>query len=94
LGTLDGRIAKVNATFATWLGFPAEALVGKRLRDLMTLPSRIVYETNIAPVLRLQGRFEEVVLDLVTAAGEKLPVVASAVERATATASRSRRALV
>jgi sigma-B regulation protein RsbU (phosphoserine phosphatase) len=78
---VDGRIAKVNATFATWLGFPADDLVGRRLRDLMTLPSRIVYETNIAPVLRLQGRFEEVVLDLVTAAGEKLPVVTSAVEQ-------------
>jgi sigma-B regulation protein RsbU (phosphoserine phosphatase) len=77
----DGRLAKINATFAAWLGFPAEALIGKRLRDFMTLPSRIIYETNIAPVLRLQGRFEEVVLDLVTAAGEKLPVVASAVEQ-------------
>jgi sigma-B regulation protein RsbU (phosphoserine phosphatase) len=77
----DGRITKVNATLALWLGFPADALVGKRLRDLMTLPGRVVYETTIAPVLRLQGCFEEVILDLVTAAGEKLPVLASATER-------------
>jgi sigma-B regulation protein RsbU (phosphoserine phosphatase) len=77
----DGRITKVNATLANWLGFPAGALSGKRLRDLMTLPTRMVYETNIAPVLRLQGRFEEVVLDLVNVAGDKVPVVASAVER-------------
>lgn len=77
----DGRIAKANATLSRWLGFPAGALTGKRLRDLMTLPARVVYETNIAPVLRLQGGFEEVVLDLVTAAGEKLPVMVSAVER-------------
>jgi sigma-B regulation protein RsbU (phosphoserine phosphatase) len=77
----DGRITKVNATFSGWLGFPAQALAGKRLRDLMTLPSRVVYETNIAPVLRLQGGFEEVVLDLVTASGDKLPVLVSAAER-------------
>jgi sigma-B regulation protein RsbU (phosphoserine phosphatase) len=77
----DGRITKVNATLANWLGFPAGELSGKRLRDLMTLPARMVYETNIAPVLRLQGRFEEVVLDLVNVAGDKVPVVASAVER-------------
>ena len=77
----DGCIAKVNATFATWIGFPAEALVGRRLRDLMSVPARMVYETNVAPVLRLQGRFEEVILDLVTAGGEKLPVLASATER-------------
>src|ERR1700710_2728458 len=77
----DGRITKVNATFANWLGFPAEALLGRHLRDLMTLPARIVYETNVAPVLRLQGKFEEVAFDLATAAGEKLPVLASATER-------------
>jgi sigma-B regulation protein RsbU (phosphoserine phosphatase) len=77
----DGRITKVNATFANWLGFPAEALLGKRLRDLMSLPARMFYETNVAPVLRLQGKFEEVAFDLVTAAGEKLPVLASANER-------------
>jgi sigma-B regulation protein RsbU (phosphoserine phosphatase) len=79
--TLDGRLIRVNATLSAWLGVPAEALVGKRFRDLMTLPARMVYETNIAPVLRLQGRFEEVVLDLATAGGDKLAVVASAVER-------------
>lgn len=77
----DGRITRVNATLANWLGYPAEALVGKRFRDLLTLPARMVYETNIAPVLRLQGRFEEVVIDLATAAGDKLAVIASAVVR-------------
>jgi sigma-B regulation protein RsbU (phosphoserine phosphatase) len=77
----DGRIAKVNATFAMWLGYTPADLVGKRLRDLMTLPARMVYETNVAPVLRLQGRFEEVAFDLVTGAGDKLPVLASATER-------------
>ena len=77
----DGVITKVNATLSRWLGFAEGALLGKRLRDLLTLPGRVVYETNVAPVLRLQGGFEEVVLDLVTAAGETLPVMISAVER-------------
>jgi sigma-B regulation protein RsbU (phosphoserine phosphatase) len=77
----DGRIARANATCSDWLGYPTGALDGKRLRDLMTLPARMVYETNIAPVLRLQGGFEEVALDLLTATGEKLPVLVSAVEQ-------------
>ena len=79
--TADGRIFKVNATFAGWMGFPPEALIGRRLRDLLSVPGRIFFETNIAPALRLQGRFEEVALDLVTAAGDKLPVLVNATER-------------
>ena len=77
----DGTIFKVNATFSGWIGSPADALIGKRLRDLLTVPGRIFYETNIAPALRLQGRFEEVALDLVTDAGDKLPVLVNATER-------------
>lgn len=77
----NGRIFKANATLARWLGFPADALIGKRLRDLLTVPGRIFYETNFAPLLRLQGGFEEVALDFVTASGAKLQVLANALER-------------
>ena len=77
----DGTIFKVNATFSGWIGLPPDALVGKRLRGLLTVPGQIFYETNIAPLLRLQGGFEEVALDLVTAAGEKLPVLVNATVR-------------
>jgi phosphoserine phosphatase RsbU/P len=77
----DGTIFKVNATFSGWMGIPPETLIGKRLRDLLTVPGRIFYETHIAPALRLQGRFEEVALDLVTANGEKLPALVNATAR-------------
>jgi sigma-B regulation protein RsbU (phosphoserine phosphatase) len=77
----DGKICKVNATFSGWIGFSPDALIGKRLRELLTVPGRIFYETNVAPALRLQGRFEEMALDLVTATGEKLPVLVNATER-------------
>lgn len=77
----DGRILKSNATLSRWIGFTPEALIGKRLRELLTMPGRIFYETNIAPLLRLSGGFEEVALDLVTSSGEKLPVLVNALER-------------
>ena len=76
-----GTILRVNATFSGWIGVASDDLVGKRLRDLFTVPGRILYETNIAPLLRLQGRFEEVALDLVTAAGDKFPVLINATDR-------------
>ncbi|MBY5370340.1 PAS domain-containing sensor histidine kinase [Rhizobium leguminosarum] len=77
----DGRIVKVNKTLSTWVGIPAEQLLGKRLHDLLNASGRIFYETHFAPLLRMQGFFNEVALDLVTADGKRLPVLANAMER-------------
>ncbi|MBY5797589.1 PAS domain-containing sensor histidine kinase [Rhizobium leguminosarum] len=77
----DGRIVKVNRTLATWIGISAEQLLGKRLHDLLNASGRIFYETHFAPLLRMQGFFNEVALDLVTVEGKKLPVLANAMER-------------
>lgn len=77
----DGRIEKANATLTRWVGRAAADIVGRRLTELMTIGSSVMYETSFAPLLRLKGAFEEVALDLVTADGEKLPVLVSASER-------------
>lgn len=77
----DGRIFKVNATLADWSGFRQSEIVGKRLFDLLTVGSRIFYETHHAPLLAFQGYFEEASLDFKTAQGDKLPVFANAAER-------------
>ncbi|NNU46377.1 PAS domain-containing sensor histidine kinase [Rhizobium sp. WYCCWR 11279] len=77
----DGRIVKVNRTLSTWIGIPADQLLGKRLHDLLNTSGRIFYETHFAPLLRMQGFFNEVALDLVAVDGRKLPVLANAMER-------------
>ena len=77
----DGRIFKVNRTFSTWIGFPSDELLGKRLHDLLNVAGRIFYETHFAPLLRMQGFFNEVALDLVTREGKQLPVLVNATER-------------
>ena len=64
---LDGQIFRINATLASWIGYTPEQLVGKRLHHLLTIPSRILYETHFAPLLSMQGSFEELSLDLRTA---------------------------
>jgi phosphoserine phosphatase RsbU/P len=66
---LDGQIFRVNATLASWVGYTPEQLVGKRLHHLLTIPSRILYETHFAPLLSMQGFFEELSLDLRAANG-------------------------
>jgi sigma-B regulation protein RsbU (phosphoserine phosphatase) len=82
-----GRIFKVNKTLCTWVGYAPEHLVGKRLGDLLNIAGRMFYETHIAPLLRMQGFFNEVALDLVNRNGDRLPVIANAAERRAADGS-------
>ena len=77
----DGRISKVNGTLIAWTGFEADMFVGRRLHQFLNMAGRIYYETHIAPLLRMQGFFNEFALDFETAAGERLPVIANAAER-------------
>jgi sigma-B regulation protein RsbU (phosphoserine phosphatase) len=77
----DGAIVKCNVTFAVWMGSTPDQLIGKRLRDLLNVAGRIFYETHFAPLLRMQGFFNEVALDFVTEGGRSLPVLVNARER-------------
>ncbi|MFZ2031574.1 MAG: ATP-binding protein [Vitreimonas sp.] len=77
----SGRIIKVNKTLLDWLGYDAGAIMGKRLHDLLNVAGRIFYETHFAPLLRMQGFFNEVALDFVTNSGARLPVLVNAMER-------------
>ncbi|MBB4261440.1 MULTISPECIES: PAS domain-containing hybrid sensor histidine kinase/response regulator [unclassified Bradyrhizobium] len=77
----QGTISIANATFCSWTGFTKEYLAGKRFQELLTLPGRIYFETHFAPLLRMQGVFNEVALDLINSAGDRLPVLVNAVER-------------
>ncbi|TDX79708.1 PAS/PAC sensor signal transduction histidine kinase [Neorhizobium sp. R1-B] len=77
----DGVIVKANRTLAGWLGMQSFDLLGKRFYDLLNVPGKIFYETHFAPLLRMQGHFNEVALDLVGSDGRKLPVLANAAER-------------
>jgi sigma-B regulation protein RsbU (phosphoserine phosphatase) len=77
----NGRIAKVNKTLCRWLGKSADDIIGKRLRELLNVAGSIFYETHFAPLLRMQGFFDEVALDMVMADGTVMPVIANASER-------------
>ena len=77
----DGLIVKSNHTLTRWLGMAPDALLGKRLRDVLSIAGQIFYETHFAPLLRMQGFFDEVALDLIRADGTPLHVLANAAER-------------
>lgn len=77
----DGRIAKVNKTLSRWTGYTPDEMSGKRLHDLLNIAGRIFYETHFVPLLRMQGFFNEVALDLIKKDGEPFPVLVNATER-------------
>jgi PAS domain S-box-containing protein len=77
----SGEIFRCNTTFTTWTGFAADELVGKPFQDLLNMAGRIFYETHFAPLLRMQGFFHEVALDVVGREGKRLPALVNAVER-------------
>jgi sigma-B regulation protein RsbU (phosphoserine phosphatase) len=83
--TLDaaGRISRVNATLCAWTGYSHGHFAGKRLHQFLNMAGRIYYETHIAPLLRMQGSFDEFALDFVTERGDRLAVIANASEKRT-----------
>ena len=56
------------------------SLAGKRFRDLLTIDCKIYYETNYAPLLRMQGFLNEVTLDFIGPQDRQIPVLINAEE--------------
>jgi sigma-B regulation protein RsbU (phosphoserine phosphatase) len=82
---LDGRIAKVNKTLLSWLGYSRDELVGRRsFPDLLNVGGKLYYETHLAPLLSMQGKVGGVALELQAADGTRLPVLVTSAVKADA----------
>lgn len=77
----DARIAKANRTLATWMEYEPAEIPGKPMTDLLTMAGGIFFETHVRPLLRMQGFFNEFAIDMVTRSGNRIPMLANAVER-------------
>ncbi len=83
LSTLgDGTIVKVNQTFIEWTDLSREALLsGTKFQSLLTVGSKIYYETHYAPLVHMQGFANEIALELVRGDRRILPVLINARQR-------------
>ncbi len=81
--TLDakGTILEANSRIATWMGCDGGSLKGKRISDLLSVGGRIYYETHLWPLLRIQGYFDEISLELAPSNAPRIQVLANAYER-------------
>ncbi len=77
----DGNIARINKRVASWLNTVPDKLLGQRLSTILTVGGKIYFETHLWPLLRLQGHFDEIALELADSSSEKMPVYINGYER-------------
>ena len=76
----DGLIIRANECFAKWMGLKPDQLKDQRFSDYLSISGKIYVETHLAPLLRMQGTYDEVALELAPANGPRIPVLVNARE--------------
>src|SRR5688572_16121246 len=79
--TEDGTVTLVNATLLEMLGYEREQVSGLPVERILAVGSRIFYQTHWFPLLRMQGRAEEIFMLLRTRTGEDVGVLVNAARR-------------
>ncbi|GAB3800753.1 hypothetical protein GCM10028819_26690 [Spirosoma humi] len=74
----EGVILQINQTLLDQLGYDASEVIGQSIERVLTIASRIFYQTHFYPLLKLQGKAEEIFLSLRMKTGEALPVLLTA----------------
>jgi signal transduction histidine kinase len=60
----DGSVVDVNVTLLEMLGAHREEVIGRPFESLLTISSRIFYQTHLFPLLKLQSSVEELFLTM------------------------------
>jgi PAS domain S-box-containing protein len=79
--TDDGTIIEGNLTLADMLGSDPADLAGAHIERILPAGGRIFYHTYLFPMLKVQGRVEEIYLALRSRSGEDIPVLLNGVRR-------------
>lgn len=72
-------IVFANRYFYNRLGFISDCLVGHSLASLLTPASRILFDSYMLPMLKHEGKVEEILLEVLSSDAERIPVVVNAV---------------
>jgi PAS domain S-box-containing protein len=78
----DGTVVDVNATLLEMLGAQREGVIGRPFESLLTVSSRIFYQTHLFPLLKLQSSVEELFLTMRSNDGGDVAVLASVARHA------------
>jgi phosphoserine phosphatase RsbU/P len=74
-----GIIVTTNETLNKWLGYEDAQLAGKKVEVILSLASRIFYNTHWFPLIKLHARADEIFLNLITKEKQDLPVLSNTI---------------
>ncbi|UKT62982.1 sensor histidine kinase [Pedobacter mucosus] len=74
----SGKIRSANPKMLEWIGCGIEQIIGKPVSSILSIGSRMFYETHLSPLLKLNGAFEEVSVELLVGNGNRLQVLMNA----------------
>lgn len=74
------RIIRSNNRVLNWLGISREELIGKKFSDLLSIGSKIYFETHLSPLLKMQGFFDEILIELGATSVKKVKIFINAKE--------------
>ncbi|ATB37134.1 signal transduction histidine kinase [Cystobacter fuscus] len=77
----DGALVAVNDTVLELLGYTRDELLGRPMTTILTLAGRMFCETHVFPLLRMQGRADELQLPLRSKGGGSIPVLLNAIRK-------------
>jgi PAS domain S-box-containing protein len=77
----DGTVVAVNATLSRRLGYTAEEVCGQKFEKILTVGSRLFYQTHLFPLVKLHGEANEIFLLVRAKDGETVGVLCNAVRR-------------
>ena len=77
----NGKITRVNQCAANWLNGSPDQFKESRFSDILSIGSKIYFETHLWPLLRIQGQFDEVSIELADAGNGKVPVFINGYEK-------------
>lgn len=75
----DGIIININETLLKWLEFSRDEVVHqKSIIDLLSVGSKIYFESHIMPLLQMQGEVSEINIEFRGNKSKKIPVIVNA----------------
>lgn len=77
----DGTIIRINHTLSHWLGHDDHSLEGRSIESILTVASRIFYNTHLFPLIRLHMKADEVFLTLRGKEKHEIPVLTNSVRK-------------
>ena len=70
-----GAIEYANKTLLATVGYTAAELKGMAIEQILTVSSRIFYQTHLFPLLSMKGAVSEIFLTLKSSGGARIPVM-------------------